>query len=78
MGKGKAGATVVEIIIAILLPPLGVFLRYACGVRIFLLEVLFVSCLHVLDPAVKKLVHFGSVTLVFSGLKVFVHSNGVV
>jgi hypothetical protein len=33
MGKGKSGATFCEILIAILLPPLGVFLKYACGVR---------------------------------------------
>jgi len=32
--------TFVEVILAILLPPVGVFLRYGCGVSIFLLFLL--------------------------------------
>ena len=36
MGKGGVAATFCEVLIAILLPPLGVFLKYACGVSILL------------------------------------------
>lgn len=43
MGKGGVAATFCEILIAILLPPLGVFLKYACGVStwMFLASVFF-------------------------------------
>ncbi|CAM6037398.1 unnamed protein product [Sphagnum compactum] len=36
MGKGSSGATFCEVLIAILLPPLGVFLKYACGLEFWL------------------------------------------
>ncbi|CAK9199920.1 unnamed protein product [Sphagnum jensenii] len=36
MGKGSSGATFCEVLIAILLPPLGVFLKYGCGLEFWL------------------------------------------
>ncbi|KAH9546416.1 hypothetical protein CY35_12G094100 [Sphagnum magellanicum] len=33
MGKGRSGATFCEVLIAILLPPLGVFFKYGCGLE---------------------------------------------
>jgi hypothetical protein len=47
MGKGKSGATFCEVLIAILLPPLGVFLKYDCGVR----PVPFIAVDQKLNPA---------------------------
>jgi len=41
--------TFVEVILAILLPPVGVFLRYGCGVSIFLFSfLLFLLIYHTL------------------------------
>ncbi|XP_024365985.1 hydrophobic protein RCI2A [Physcomitrium patens] len=36
MGKGGSTATFCEVLLAILLPPLGVFLRYACGLEFWI------------------------------------------
>ncbi|XP_024379554.1 salt stress-induced hydrophobic peptide ESI3 [Physcomitrium patens] len=36
MGKGGVAATLCEILLAIFLPPLGVFFKYNCGVEFWI------------------------------------------
>lgn len=66
MGKGSSGATFCEVLIAILLPPLGVFLKYACGVRsIFFLCLLEPTVVDVLVAVEVPHVAFGSFEKLF-------------